>query len=51
MNLEQKNEILEYEVNGKKVSLQEFQEMQNNPKVQLREIEPGKFKIFERLYS
>jgi len=51
MDLKQKNEIFEYEIDGKKVSLQEFQEMQNNPKIQLREVEPKKFKIFERLYS
>jgi hypothetical protein len=51
--MEQINEQkqLFYEVDGRQVTLEEFQEMQADPKIQLREVAPGKFKIFERLYS
>jgi hypothetical protein len=39
------------EVDGKLITLQEFQEMQNNPTIRLKEIAPGKFKILERRFG
>jgi hypothetical protein len=46
-----KEQEKKFEVDGVIVSLQEFQEKINNPKIQLREIEPGKWKTFERMYG
>ncbi len=42
---------VEIKVNGKIVSMKEFQEMQNDPKIKLIEVEPGKFKLLERLFG
>jgi hypothetical protein len=39
------------EVNGEMISMQEFQEMQEDPKKKLKEVEPGKFKLLERLFG
>jgi hypothetical protein len=39
------------EVDGNKITLQEFQEMATNTKIQLREVSPGIWKTFQRLYS
>lgn len=48
---ELKQKEQQIEVDGKLVSLQEFQEMQNNPAIRLKEIEPGKFKLLERMFG
>lgn len=49
--MEQEQKQFFYEVDGKQITLEEFQEMKINPKIKLKEIVPGKFKILERLYS
>ena len=41
--------INEVEINGIKVSLQEFQNLQKDPKVRLKEISPGCFIKLERI--
>lgn len=46
-----KQEVKMIEVDGILIPLQQFQEMVQDPKQQLREIEPGKWKSFQRLYS
>ena len=46
-----KEQVKQIEVDGMMITLQEFQERVNNPRIQLREIEPGKWKTFERLYG
>ena len=47
--VKQKEKMIE--VDGILVPLQLFEEMSQNPKIQLREIEPGKWKSFQRLYN
>ncbi len=46
-----KEQEKQIEVDGKIVTLQEFQEMQSNPKIRLKEVEPGKFKTLERMFG
>lgn len=38
-------------VNDAPVSLQEFEQLKKDPKKNLVEIEPGKFKLLERMYG
>jgi hypothetical protein len=51
--MEEQSQLKEqlFEVDGKMVTLQEFQEMSNDPKKKLKEVEPGKWKLLERLYG
>lgn len=46
-----KEQEKQIEVNGRIVTLQEFQEMQSNPNIRLKEVAPGKFKMLEKLYG
>ena len=48
---EQEKKEIQYEVDGVLITLQEFQEMQNDPKKRLKEVEQGKWKLLERLYG
>jgi hypothetical protein len=42
-------EVQLIEVNGQMISLQQFQEMQKNPNIRLKEISSNKYKILEKL--
>jgi hypothetical protein len=46
---ETNQEVKMVEVDGVLVPLQQFQEMTQNPKIRLKEIEPGKWKTLLRL--
>jgi len=37
------------EVNGQQVSKEQFQEMQKNPNIRLKEIAPNKYKTLEKM--
>jgi hypothetical protein len=37
------------EINGQQVTKEQFQEMQNNPKIRLKEIAPNKYKTLEKM--
>ena len=41
----------EIEVNGKKVSIQELQELEKNPSIRLKKLSEGIFKTLQRLHG
>lgn len=48
---EVKKEQQDIEVNGKKITETELSNLQNDPTKKLKEVEPKKFKLLERLFG